>query len=69
MEKTRGDLSGERVLIVAGEHADKEGICLGPAAEPGKWGVSPDDSAEILSLTFESAFGLVWDASTDGSNN
>ncbi len=69
MGKIKGDLSGKRVLIVAGGFAGKEGICLGPAAEPGKWAVSPDDCTEILSLTFDSEFGLLLDAPTDSSNN
>lgn len=57
------------ILIVAGDLAGKEGVCLGPAAESGKWAVSPDGFTEILSLTFESEFGLVLDASAGGSRN
>lgn len=69
MGKIKGDFSGKRVLIVAGELAGKEGICLGPSAEPGKWAVSPADSNVILSLAFDSEFGLLLDASAGDSRN
>jgi hypothetical protein len=69
MRKRRGDYSGKRVLILAGEFAGQEGICLGPSAEQDKWAVSPDNNNEILSLSFESEFGLLFGTSADGAVN
>lgn len=69
MKNATKDLSGCRILILSGTHAGREGICLGRAADGKKWSVSPDDSNEILSLTFEKEFGLLLDMSCDGSQN
>lgn len=69
MHKPHKDLSGCRVLIVSGDHAREEGVCLGKAADGKKWAVSPDDSSEVLELEFESEFGLLLDMSGDGRMN
>jgi hypothetical protein len=69
MKKVPKDLSGCRILIVSGPHAGQEGICLGPAEDGKKWSVSPDDSNEILNLTFEKEFGLLLDMSGDAERN
>jgi hypothetical protein len=69
IKKTPKDLSGCRILIVSGSHAGQEGICLGRAADGKKWSVSPDDSNEILSLTFEKEFGLLLDMSGEARKN
>ncbi len=69
MKDPKRDLSGCRVLIVSGLHAGQEGVCLGPSAGGKKWSVSPDESNEILSLTFEKEFGLLVDMSGDVQRN
>ncbi len=55
------DLSGQRVLILRGEFAGHEGICLGRSADGQAWAVSPDDRNEILQLEFPQDFGLLVD--------
>ena len=69
MKNPKGDLSGCRVLIVSGPHSGQEGVCLGRAADGKKWSVSPDESNEILNLTFEEEFGLLVDMSGDARKN
>jgi hypothetical protein len=69
MKNPKKDLSGCRVLIVSGPHAGHEGVCLGPAADREKWSVSPDESNEIVNLTFEKEFGLLVDMSGDARRN
>ena len=69
MKNQEKDLSGCRILIVSGKFAGQEGICLGRAADGEKWSVSPDDSNEILNLTFEKEFGLLLDMSGDAGRN
>lgn len=69
MKKTPKDLSGCRVLILSGPHAGREGVCVGREADGKKWAVSPDDSNEIINLTFEKQFGLLLDMSGDAEGN
>ena len=69
MKKMAKDLSGCRILIVSGPHAGQEGVCVGRASDGKKWAVSPDDSNEILNLTFEKEFGLLLDMSGDARTN
>jgi len=69
MKKMPKDLGGYRILIVSGPHAGQEGICLGRAADGKKWSVSPDDTNEILNLTFEKEFGLLLNISGDAKRN
>ena len=63
------DLSGSRILILAGEFQGQEGVCLGPGADHEIWAVSPDDSNAILHLKFEKEFALLIDMSGKGENN
>lgn len=53
------DPSGCRVIILEGQYAGQEGVCLGPASEGVKWMVSPDSSNEIVPLIFEEEFGIL----------
>jgi hypothetical protein len=69
MKKTPKELSGCRVLILSGSHAGQEGVCVGRGADGKKWAVSPDESNEILNLTFEKDFGLLLDMSGDAERN
>jgi len=62
-------LQGARVLILTGPFRGKEGVCLGEETPRGRWAVSPDGSDEILSLAFETDFGLVVDLSADPQRN
>lgn len=54
-----GIRSGARVLVLRGQFAGHEGVCLGEAASAGLWAISPDTSSEILALRFEEDFGLL----------
>jgi hypothetical protein len=62
-------MEGARVLILEGEFAGEQGICLGPAETSGKFAITPDRSDTILTLEFESEFGLLLDLSSDPSRN
>lgn len=55
------DPTGKPVVILTGEHAGQEGVCVGKADETGKWAVSLDmeDSMEILRLEFETEFKVM----------
>jgi hypothetical protein len=66
--KEKPKLEGARVLIVAGTYSGTEGVCLG-AADARKWAISPDGTDAVLSLKFESEFGLLVDLSADPSAN
>lgn len=50
---------GMPVIILAGEFAGKEGVCLGKGPEPEIWAVSPDGSDKIVYLRFDSEFGIL----------
>ena len=65
----REQLQGARVLILSGKFKGEEGVCLGKASSPGSWAVSPDSTAEILSLVFETDFALLVDLSSDPTHN
>lgn len=69
MKNPEKDLSGCRILIASGKFAGQEGVCLGRVADGNKWSVSPNDSNEILSLTFEKEFGLLLDMSGNAQSN
>lgn len=53
------DPSGRRVIILEGQYAGQEGICLGPESDGAKWMVSPDNSNEIVPLAFDDEFGIL----------
>jgi len=59
LPKTSDQFSDHRVLILAGEYAGEEGICLGAIAGTDRWAVSPDCSTAVLDLRFESDFALL----------
>ncbi len=67
--KPTDSLGGCRVLILTGVHEGEEGICLGKVTQRNRWAVSPESSADILELSFESEFALLLDLSADSSNN
>jgi hypothetical protein len=66
-EKDR--FSGARVIILYGEFAGQEGVCLGETEEGGLWAVSPDGSDAIVPLAFEKDFGLLVDLSAYPERN
>ncbi len=68
-DATHSRICGARVIILQGEFAGREGVCLGETQEGGRWAVSPDGSDAIVSLSFERDFGLLIDLSADPSDN
>lgn len=62
-------IDGHRILILSGDHAGEEGICLGRIAGTNRWAVSPDSSTAILKLHFESDFALLLDLSAVPDRN
>ncbi len=66
---TGNKMEGARVLILTGKFRGQEGVCLGQGATGDQWAISPDDSDEILSLTFGKDFGLVMDLSANPELN
>jgi len=62
-------LAGSRVIILQGEFAGHEGVCLGETQEGGLWAVSPDGSDAVVQLAFERGFGLLIDLSDDPTTN
>lgn len=67
--KSPDSLDGHRILILAGDHAGEEGICLGRITGTNRWAVSPDSSPAILELHFEGEFALLLDLSATPSRN
>lgn len=59
MESNLPDPSGQRVIILAGRYAGKEGVCLGRATGGSEWMVSPDSTNEILPMVFDQDFGIL----------
>lgn len=54
------DPSGLSVIILAGEFAGREGVCLGPVPDGGGlWAVSPDSSDRIVNLKFDEEFAVL----------
>ncbi|HVZ65387.1 MAG TPA: hypothetical protein VG936_12510 [Lacunisphaera sp.] len=62
-------LDGCRILILTGDYAGEEGICLGGMAGSGRWAVSPDGSTAILALDFGREFALLLDLSVAPARN
>jgi hypothetical protein len=56
-------------VILVGNFAGQEEICLGRTQDGKKWAISPDSSDEIVKLEFETEFGLLVDLSGDPSAN
>ena len=67
--KTPDSLEGHRLLILTGEYAGEEAICLGQVAGVERWAVSPCSSVVILELHFGSEFALLLDLSAASSRN
>ena len=67
--KQPGDLTGQRILILAVPHAGSEGVCVGKSTDGKRWAISPDGSDEILHLLYEKEFGLLVDLSSDPGRN
>jgi hypothetical protein len=54
------NLSGKTVLIIGGEFAGEEGVCLGPASDAKDlWAVSPHSSNRVINLKFSEEFGVL----------
>jgi hypothetical protein len=67
--KSKEMLQGARVLILTGQFQGKEGVCLGEQTPKGRWAISPEGSDQILSLVFETDFGLLVDLSANPKLN
>jgi hypothetical protein len=65
----RHQFEGSRVLILRGDHAGTEDVCLGKTANGDKWAVSLDLNDKVLSLEFGTDFGLLVDLSSDPRKN
>lgn len=65
----KNDLTGCRVIILAGPFAGSEGVCVGKSADGKRWAISPDGTNEIAQLEFEKEFGLLMDLSSDPEKN
>jgi len=54
------DPTGRDVIILAGEFAGEEGVCLGRAQDgSGLWAVSADSSSRVVNLKFPEEFGVL----------
>ncbi len=56
------------MLITSGNRAGEEGVCLG-MVDGGRFAVAPDRGNAILTLEFETDFGLLVDLSANPSAN
>lgn len=64
------DPSGHTVIILAGEFAGEEGVCLGRATgEKELWAVSPNTSDRIVNLRFDGEFGVLLNPSQKHGKN
>ena len=64
------DPSGKTVLIIGGEFAGEEGVCLGHAPDTQDlWAVSPDTSDRIVKLRFDAEFGLLLNPGQEPGEN
>jgi len=62
--------SGQTVIIIAGEFAGEQGVCLGRATgEKDLWAVSPSSSDRIVNLRFDEEFGVLINPGQDSSKN
>jgi hypothetical protein len=62
-------MTGARVLILEGEFAGSEDVCVGEQKADGSWPISLDNSDTILALRCEREFGLLVDLSADPDRN
>jgi hypothetical protein len=52
--------TSHHVIILKGDFAGQEGVCLGPVKDKdGLWAVSPDGSNKIMNLRFEEEFAIL----------
>jgi hypothetical protein len=63
------DPTGKSVIILTGEFAGEEGICLGRAGDGTSWSVSPRTSDRVLELEFDRDFGIVVNQGQDAGRN
>ena len=57
------DPTGMAILIVEGEFAGEEGICLGRSLNgSGLWAVTPNSSDRVVDLRFDEQFGVLIDS-------
>jgi len=63
------NMIGARVLILTGDFAGCEGMCLGEQNTDGAWPVSPGNSDAILTLRYKKDFGLLIDLSNHPRRN
>lgn len=68
-DQATSDLQGAKILILTGDWAGHEGICLGKAADGIRYAVSPHESDQILQLVLDQDFGLLVDLSNDPKLN
>lgn len=59
MNEQLPDPTGRRVIILDGQYAGHEGVCLGKSEDGSKWMVSPDSSNDILPMEFDQDFGIL----------
>ena len=60
---------GARILILKGQFAGEQGVCLGFTADGKQWAISPDSSDEIVPMKYEVDFALLTDLSVQPQRN
>lgn len=64
------DPSGHTVIILAGDFAGEEGICLGRVPDKKDlWAVSPNSSDRIVNLRFDEEFGVLLNPGQEPGKN
>ncbi len=63
------DPTGKTVLILTGEFAGEEGVCLGRTASGKRWAISPNCSNKIIELKYDQEFGIVLNPGQDSHRN
>lgn len=64
------DPTGMAVIILSGEFAGREAVCLGRADEStGLWAVSPNGSDRIVNLRWREEFGLLVNSKQKAGRN
>jgi hypothetical protein len=69
MSQKLPDPTRKPVIILTGEFAGEEGVCLGPTSDGKGWAVSPGRSDRILSLQFDRDFGILMNKGQAPGNN
>lgn len=60
---------GLPVIILDGEFAGREGVCLGRGPVEGTWAISADKSDKIVYLRFGEEFGILLNKGQDSGSN